>query len=90
LCKEEDLKNWIIRKGVQHGFKVLSLGFQEKANYRSFKGKGGVMITHRGQDYSGILEIESLEKFKNSLKNGIGSAKAFGFGLLSVMPYEKD
>src|SRR5690554_2599087 len=36
--------------------------------------------------YSGLLTIENLELFKKALTNGIGKNKAFGCGLLTVIP----
>ena len=34
----------------------------------------------------GVLRVTDLEKFRNALLHGIGSAKAFGFGLLVIAP----
>lgn len=46
--------------------------------------------THRmrwhGVDFEGDLEIADSRRFSEALANGIGPAKAFGFGLLSVAP----
>lgn len=38
--------------------------------------------------FEGFLEITDLEKFKNTLIKGIGREKAYGMGLLTVMPLE--
>lgn len=37
-------------------------------------------------DYEGILKITDLEKFKTLLVNGLGKKKAYGCGLLTVIP----
>jgi CRISPR system Cascade subunit CasE len=37
-------------------------------------------------EYEGILETTDTENFRNTIITGIGSAKAFGFGLLSLAP----
>ena len=34
----------------------------------------------------GILEITDLKKFKNAMISGIGREKAYGMGLLTVIP----
>lgn len=34
--------------------------------------------------FSGTLIVQDPEKFKKTIENGIGSAKGFGFGLLSI------
>ncbi len=39
--------------------------------------------------FDGILEVTNPELFHHSLATGIGSAKAFGFGLLSVAPVKE-
>lgn len=36
--------------------------------------------------YEGILTITDLEKFKVALQYGIGKKKAYGFGLLTIIP----
>lgn len=36
--------------------------------------------------YEGLLKIENLENFKKSLISGIGKKKAYGCGLLTVIP----
>lgn len=38
--------------------------------------------------FEGFLEITDLEKFKDTLINGIGREKAYGMGLLTVIPLE--
>lgn len=36
--------------------------------------------------YEGALTISDLDKFKNTLVNGFGKKKAYGFGLLTIVP----
>ncbi|MBO0719534.1 MAG: type I-E CRISPR-associated protein Cas6/Cse3/CasE [Blastocatellia bacterium] len=36
--------------------------------------------------FEGLLEITDMERFKQTLADGIGSGKAYGFGLLSIAP----
>lgn len=38
--------------------------------------------------FEGILKITNLEEFKKTLINGIGREKAYGMGLLTVIPLE--
>lgn len=42
--------------------------------------------THVAVLFEGILEVTDPEQLQHTLRAGIGSAKAFGFGLLSVAP----
>ncbi len=39
-----------------------------------------------GATYEGILTITDLEKFEHALTRGIGKKKAYGFGLLTIIP----
>lgn len=39
--------------------------------------------------FDGTLRVTEPEKFAETIKNGIGKAKGFGFGLLSVSPVSK-
>jgi CRISPR system Cascade subunit CasE len=41
-------------------------------------------ITHFGVRFDGLLRVEDPERLKIGLSSGIGSAKGFGFGLLSL------
>jgi len=60
------------------------------------KQRGGKMqdgaahkITHLAVLYDGLLRITHSDAFRETLACGIGPAKAFGFGLLSVAPVNR-
>ncbi len=77
--------NWLIRKGELHGFSAKQ--FEVKIdNYReySIKPSGKQAFTLRALDFEGKLEIVDADRFKKALFKGIGSAKAFGCGLMLV------
>lgn len=42
--------------------------------------------THLAVRFDGLLRVTDLSAFRKTLASGIGSAKAFGFGLLSLAP----
>lgn len=76
---------WLIRKGEQHGFSVKQ--FEVRTNNDceySVKFPGKKVFTLRTLDFEGKLKIVDADRFKKSLFNGIGSAKAFGCGLMLV------
>jgi len=82
---EDVIVPWFSRKGEQHGFAVsechvVHLGWV--GGYRSDKEH----LKFRSALLEGRLSVENPEQFGQSLRSGIGSAKAFGFGLLSVAP----
>jgi CRISPR system Cascade subunit CasE len=55
--------------------KQIGLKRDEKRDYR---------MTHLAVRYNGLLRITNVNAFQNTLVRGLGSGKAFGFGLLSV------
>lgn len=84
IYAEDELTRWLQRKGDMHGFLV------EPANPRIVKlgrqhGKRRKQTWHLVQ-FDGLLQVTNADSFVAGLCNGIGSAKAFGCGLLSV-PY---
>ena len=84
ILAEDELTRWLQRKGGAHGFAV------EPLNLRCVKlgkqhGKRRKQ-TWRLVQFDGVLEVTETEPFLAGLRSGIGSAKAFGCGLLSV-PY---
>ncbi len=48
--------------------------------------RNGDTLTHSAVRFDGILRITDADAFRATLARGIGPAKAFGFGLLSVAP----
>jgi CRISPR system Cascade subunit CasE len=58
---------------------VCSEGLQtgRKQNHR---------LTHVAVQFDGLLRITDADAFRQTLERGLGPAKAFGFGLLSVAP----
>lgn len=79
---------WLEGKGLQHGFKVLyaltdafwlgtsRVGLSDAKN----------SLPLYGVRYDGLLQITDQNLFFQALQTGVGPAKAFGFGLLSVAP----
>jgi CRISPR system Cascade subunit CasE len=79
---------WLARKGEQGGFSVseedviiAKLGkFYGKVRF----GRGGQVW--QAVQFDGKLTVTDENLFRKTLMHGVGSAKAFGFGLLSI-PY---
>ncbi len=74
-------ETWLEKKAENNGFKLLSViadGYQQ----HHFK-KRGIKISTL--DFQGVLEVTEPELFiREALYKGIGPAKAFGCGLLSL------
>lgn len=52
--------------------------------------RNGGALTLKAVQFDGILRVTDADAFRATLAEGIGPAKAFGFGLLSVAPVRKD
>ncbi|NOX55008.1 MAG: type I-E CRISPR-associated protein Cas6/Cse3/CasE [Planctomycetes bacterium] len=82
LFREEDQITWLVRKGNQAGF-VLRNVLVIKEGFQSSR-KNNHAITHWAVRFEGVLEVSDPDRLLQSLAEGIGPAKAFGFGLLSL------
>jgi CRISPR system Cascade subunit CasE len=99
LVKQDELRGWIERKGkvrcrdqstgqdVPGGFRIvnekpLEISPMVENHFR----KNGHSAYHGGVQFRGILEVTDQDKFVETYKSGIGSAKSFGFGLLLIAP----
>jgi CRISPR system Cascade subunit CasE len=89
--KEEDQILWLKRKAALGGFKLLSLklntdisSLQTQAVSKVYGFKKDHKLSFGAVLFQGELEITDLEVFKQTLLNGIGSGKSYGFGLLSI------
>lgn len=97
LYREPEQLAWLVRKGEQYGFEVPLLGRDEagepvydvevrdRGDVVGFKSGGGRLV-HHCVDFEGRLRVTDTEAFSAAVEAGIGSAKGFGFGLLSVAP----
>lgn len=84
LYDDEALSAWLQRKSINHGFQLGKLGFRFAKLGKKY-GKNRLQVWHAVQ-FDGFLTVTDDSLFTEALVQGIGSAKAFGFGLLSI-PY---
>jgi len=82
LVHEEHQIAWLNCKSRKHGFRVLNFNISHAQKQTSRK-KGITIFTVQ---FNGRLQITDHIKFKQALQKGIGPAKAFGCGLLSLAP----
>ena len=89
LVRHEDQCEWLKRKAAGAGFEPLDFTVRRSARYvsRVRAGEGATTQTHLGVDYEGLLKVTDPNLFTATLARGIGSAKGYGFGLLSVAPF---
>jgi len=87
-----DLFAWMGRKAqaggfeVEHGtLRVTPRGLQHFSIEKERR-----LGTLGAVDFDGCLRVRNCDAFKDTFANGIGSAKAFGFGLLLIEPLDED
>lgn len=90
LLKSEDLKEWIGRKASEAGFRIspvcpLEIGPMVESHFRKRETHG----YHGGVQFRGVLEVVDPARFADAYVKGLGSAKAFGFGLLLLAPVQQ-
>lgn len=84
-----ELIQWLDRKGTNGGFSVDPENLQViPGGMDSFvrQGKRGF---HSTTDFKGILRVTDKDRFYQSVMQGIGRARGFGYGMLMVVPLIK-
>ena len=86
LRTREEIAAWFIEKSPQWGFTVspehLQVGEIEVKRFE----KNGHPVTQGQAKLTGRLTVCDKEKFVQSFQTGIGRGKAFGCGLLQIVP----
>lgn len=87
IVNQEELVRFLIDRSKKNGFKVeeddfvvVEKGF-EKLQKKNMKSLDLAMAT-----YEGNLVVTDEEKFIKTLTEGIGKKKAYGFGMMTVIP----
>ena len=86
LGKREELVGWIKRKGEQGGFALDEATLRTFSRGREYFEKDGRTGLHSAVEFQGVLTVTDPAEFHEAFTRGIGSAKAFGFGLLVIAP----
>jgi CRISPR system Cascade subunit CasE len=86
LRKREELVEWIKRKGDRGGFTVDETTLRTFSRGREYFEKKGQPGLHSAVEFEGVLSVTDPAEFHRTFTLGIGSAKAFGFGLLVIVP----
>ncbi len=80
------LLTWLARKGGDHGFVFDPAQVRTIPRSRQYFIKVGQLGLHTGVEFQGMLRVTDREKLRHAFSHGIGSAKAFGFGMLVLAP----
>jgi CRISPR system Cascade subunit CasE len=86
LYEEGEQRDWLDRKGRDGGFRILSCHVISEGKTEHTKGSAGARekMPLLAVRFDGVLQVADPAVFLATIQSGIGSAKAFGFGLLSV------
>jgi CRISPR system Cascade subunit CasE len=100
LRSDEARLGWLARKAAGAGFTILSVKCSTDVSdvrlvpqarsigYRTDAGGERRKLTFASILFEGVIEMNDPAKFRAALDYGIGSAKAYGFGLLSIAPFD--
>lgn len=80
---------WLARKGRESGFALRHVTVERSGPAELFRDRERNRV-FQGVLYGGTLIVTDSLLFREVLQKGIGPAKAFGFGLMSVVPELSD
>jgi CRISPR system Cascade subunit CasE len=92
----DKIKDWLTTRSSQSGFAVESFldvqtgyisSFKDKVSSDKEDSKNGLNFFYTR--YNGTLRVTDKDAMHNTIIQGIGSAKGFGFGLLSIAPIKE-
>lgn len=84
IIGKNEVKEWFFDKTPKWGFEVNpdSLMTENQCAFIIHKGENKITISQAL--FTGELTVIDFDKFKESFENGIGRAKAWGFGMLQL------
>jgi len=84
----EDISQWFAERAIDSwGFSVVTEHLQvDKIEIHQFKDKQQRQVTIAQAHVQGLLHINDPAQFKHSFSRGIGRARAYGCGLLQIVP----
>jgi len=84
LFGEEQRNDWLRRRLGAGGWEVRAATQSNTKVWRWTR--GGNRARHDGLDFEGLLEVRDADRCMESVLQGVGAGKAFGFGLISLAP----
>lgn len=77
-------EQWLLDRAIKYGFRLKEGSFRVvQQEVRKFKRQGNP-VTLGIATFEGILEVEDVALFVRTLTCGVGRAKAYGCGLLTI------
>ena len=86
IYDEEDQLAWLKRKGELGGFRLVSARTSGQEDVERTIKRGGEKhkLKLAAVQFDGLLQVTDPDRLRAAVRQGIGSAKGFGFGLLSL------
>lgn len=84
--RPERVLDWLLERAREAGFELDAGSVTVQTGYVGFRHpllKAANLFAAR---YDGLLTVTDPARFRAAVQGGIGPAKAFGFGLLTVWP----
>jgi CRISPR system Cascade subunit CasE len=85
LLREEQQLTWLHKQAEASGFAVLGVSISQPQKQMGRKKESGAITLYTVQ-FDGHLQVTDPAAMLEAIKSGIGPAKAFGCGLLSLAP----
>jgi CRISPR system Cascade subunit CasE len=89
LYKEEEQRAWLARKGKRNGFRVVQVTAIQEGDVYAWKPRRNGKkrkLTFFAVRFDGLLQVTDPGALWDAVQSGVGPAKSFGFGLLSLAP----
>jgi CRISPR system Cascade subunit CasE len=84
LYSAEAQAQWLVAQGERCGFLPERFEITYSERFRARKGNGHVILS--AATFEGELRVMDSARLQAALRDGLGHAKAFGLGLLSLAP----
>jgi CRISPR system Cascade subunit CasE len=89
VTREQQLL-WLLNRAEKLGFALEPQEFTvTHTEWKRFhkSSHDDQQVTLRTATYEGVLTVTDAERFRQTLTSGIGRAKAYGCGLMTIIPY---
>jgi CRISPR system Cascade subunit CasE len=92
LVRQEEQMAWLWRKAGDAGFRVVAAKTGSHELVSQFLNRGdaaglsqtSLKVTHLGVQFDGLLQVVDSARLLETVRRGIGSAKGFGYGMLTL------
>jgi CRISPR system Cascade subunit CasE len=86
-CEEEQMR-WLVRKAAESGCRVRTAHASHQTSAGGPIHKNGTThdLNLLAVQFDGVLQVLDGDRLCQAVRDGIGSGKGFGFGLLSLAP----